>query len=92
MITLLPIAMFLGEMWKVKWRYYRDEYVRKKRALKTKSGQAAVRIKKWIYMDILGFLDTYTEEAEYVSNTEQSLSFIPFLFSQIKMPHMSLIK
>ena len=50
-----------AELWKTKWRYYRDEYIRKKRALKPKSGQAAVKIKKWAYMDILGFLDKYTE-------------------------------
>ena len=65
---MLFVLLFLSvEQWKTKWRTQRDTFVRKRRELKTtKSGQAAKKTKPWKYMDIMSFLDAFTEEAEYV--------------------------
>ena len=62
---LLLLQWFISvDLWKKKWRTQRDTYVRKKRDLRHKSGQAAIRIKKWRFMEVLSFLDPYLEDAE----------------------------
>ncbi|KAL8595200.1 hypothetical protein ACOMHN_043353 [Nucella lapillus] len=52
-----------GPEWKKIWRNQRDSYVKRKREMRTtKSGQAASRKQKWPLMDLMSFLDRYTEE------------------------------
>lgn len=53
---------------KVRWRTLRDTYVKKKKeiASKKKSGSGSCNQVRWKYMDILGFLDPFVEEARYV--------------------------
>lgn len=53
----------VAEDWKKKWRNVRDLYVKKKREIKaTKSGQAAQKAKKWKFLEIMSFMDRYSEE------------------------------
>ncbi|XP_038059147.1 transcription factor Adf-1-like [Patiria miniata] len=57
-----------GQAWRKKWRNQRDQFVRGKREMKTKSGQAAKTAVKWKYMDVLSFLVPYVMEAPTESN------------------------
>ena len=55
-----------GDFWKKRWRTLRDTYVRKRREVKTKkSGSGTSDTKKWKFMDVMQFLDEFTEEQRY---------------------------
>ena len=58
--------LFPAKDLKGRWRNLRDTYVKEKRLRKTQSGQAADKQKKWKFMDIMNFLDRFTEDAKYV--------------------------
>lgn len=58
------LSSFLGESWKKKWRTLRDTYVRKKKLYNAAmSEDEARKVEKWCFLDMMGFLDKYTEGA-----------------------------
>uniref|UniRef100_A0AAV2J2N2 MADF domain-containing protein n=1 Tax=Knipowitschia caucasica TaxID=637954 RepID=A0AAV2J2N2_KNICA len=59
----------IGDVEAVKkmWRNLRDTYVRNKRDGQGRSGQAAIKKKKWKYMDVMAFLQSSTTKRRGVS-------------------------
>ncbi|XP_064617230.1 uncharacterized protein LOC135481321 [Liolophura sinensis] len=61
----------IGDFRKTRWRTLRDTFVRKKREMKLKrSGSCAANGKRWKFMDIMQFLDGFTEEHSTESNLD----------------------
>uniref|UniRef100_A0AAV2MAA3 MADF domain-containing protein n=1 Tax=Knipowitschia caucasica TaxID=637954 RepID=A0AAV2MAA3_KNICA len=62
----------IGDVEAVKkmWRNLRDTYVRNKRDGQGRSGQAAIKKKKWKYMDVMAFLQSSTTKRRSDSNIE----------------------
>ena len=56
--------LFTEQDCRAKWKGLRDTYVRKKKQLKNRSGQAAKRIVQWKYLAPLSFLNKYLQERE----------------------------
>uniref|UniRef100_A0AAV2JD38 MADF domain-containing protein n=1 Tax=Knipowitschia caucasica TaxID=637954 RepID=A0AAV2JD38_KNICA len=52
------------------WRNLQDTYVRNKRDGQGRSGQAAIKKKKWKYMDVMAFLQSSTTKRRSDSNIE----------------------
>jgi len=46
----------------MKWKNIRDSYVKKKKLLKIRSGEAAARVKTWKYLQLMSFIDAYVRE------------------------------
>ena len=55
--------MYVGNVLRKKWKNIRDQYVKKKRELKSKSGQAQDNVKKGAFFNHLAFLDDHIESA-----------------------------
>lgn len=56
------------DFWKKRWRYQRDQYVRKRREIKTKSGEVAIKAARWKFMEELSFLDPFLVDAPIQSD------------------------
>ncbi|KAL1516271.1 hypothetical protein ABEB36_000190 [Hypothenemus hampei] len=64
--------IFFNVVCKARWNNIRDNYRRSKKRRMTKSGQAAVKAKKYKYEEQLGFLVPYMEERTTHSNVVAS--------------------
>lgn len=58
------LILLSAETLKRRWRNLRDLYIKKKKLMKTTSGQAASRVDTWLFFKELTFLDDFIDEIE----------------------------
>ncbi|XP_041366613.1 uncharacterized protein LOC121381391 isoform X2 [Gigantopelta aegis] len=69
----IAAVMEKGNDWKSRWRYLRDNFVKKRKEMKTaENGQCAKPSKKWQFYDQMSFLSSYLKENRSIIFTSHS--------------------